>query len=262
MTPDALVQQAIGVQVAGFLLVLARISPLFLLAPLFSSKIIPRRVRGTIAVGLTVGIAPIALRGVDVPTDAVAYFELLVKEILIGTAFAYVLAALLAGLQAAGSLLDLQIGFAFGALVDPLTGHQGAILGQVYALFGVAILVVIGGDAVIIQGLARTFDLVPVDAFPQLQPMVMGVVRAFSDVLVAAIMVGAPVLLTLLLTDAAFGMVSRVVPQMNVFAVGFPTKVIVGLLFVAITLPFAAGWFADRLAPSVAQALRTLRVAG
>jgi flagellar biosynthetic protein FliR len=57
-------------------------------------------------------------------------------------------------------------------------------------------------------------------------------------------------------------MVSRVVPQMNVFAVGFPAKVIVGMLMIVVTLPFAAGWFGDRLTESVAAALQTLKVAG
>jgi len=257
---DAALESVIGAPVAGFLLVLARVSPLFLLAPIFSSTLLPRRVRGTIAVGLSVGLAPIALHGVTVPTDPVPYAELLAKELLVGAAFAYVLAALTAALQAAGTLLDLQIGFAFGSIVDPLTGNHGAILAQVYALVGVAVLIAVGADALMIQGLARTYDAVPLDRFPQLALLIGGTLTAFGGILLAAIEVVAPILLVLLLTDAAFGMVSRVVPQMNVFAVGFPAKVIVGMLFLAITLPFTAGWLADRIAPTVGDALRTLRV--
>lgn len=261
MTAQQAVEALTGLQPAAILLVIARISPLFLLAPLFSSSMIPRRVRGIVAVGLAVGIAPVALAGGRVPTAPLPFAELLVKELLVGLAFALALAALLAGLQAAGTLIDLQIGFAFGALVDPLTGTQGAVVSQLYTLLGVAILVAIGGDQYIVQGLARTYDLVPLNAFPELRTMVAGSFRAFSQILVAALEVGAPVLLALVLTDAAFGMVSRVVPQMNVFAVGFPAKVVVGLLLTIATLPFAAGWFGDRLTESVAAALQTLRVA-
>jgi flagellar biosynthetic protein FliR len=67
--------------------------------------------------------------------------------------------------------------------------------------------------------------------------------------------------LAVIITDAAFGVVARVVPQLNVFAVGFPAKVTVGLLVLGVSLPFAAGWISDQLQDSVAAALHSLRVA-
>ena len=83
----------------------------------------------------------------------------------------------------------------------------------------------------------------------------------FGSILISAMEVAGPVLLALILTDAAFGVVSRVVPQLNVFAVGFPAKVVVGLLLVAATLPFVAGWIGDELQQDVATALQAIRVA-
>lgn len=260
--PVTALEQSLGLQPAAIILVLARISPLFVLAPLFSSSTIPARVRGLIAVALALGLTPVALPAGEVVTTApVAYTELLIKELLVGAAFAFGLACLTAGFSAAGAILDIQIGYAFGSVVDPMTGSQGAVVSHLYSLVGVAILVATGGDALIISGLARTYDLVPLTEMPILKSMVSGTFDAFSGILVAALAVVAPVMLTLLLTDAAFGMVSRVVPQMNIFAVGFPAKVIVGMLMIIVTLPFAAGWFADRLGPSVAAALRSLQVA-
>jgi flagellar biosynthetic protein FliR len=73
-------------------------------------------------------------------------------------------------------------------------------------------------------------------------------------------MIGAPVLIALIITDAAFGVVSRVVPQMNVFAVGFPAKLIVGLIVLGASLPFVSGFIADQLQLSVSQALHALKV--
>jgi flagellar biosynthesis protein FliR len=81
-------------------------------------------------------------------------------------------------------------------------------------------------------------------------------------VFAAAIQVAAPVLLAIVLTDAAFGMVSRVVPQLNVFAVGFPAKVLVGLVVIAASLPFLAGFLDDELQRSVGSALHALRLEG
>jgi flagellar biosynthetic protein FliR len=87
-----------------------------------------------------------------------------------------------------------------------------------------------------------------------------GVQTAFVGIFSAAIQVAGPIMLALILTDAAFGIVSRVVPQLNVFAVGFPAKVVVGLTLMGITLPFVAQWLSGELETSVANALQTLQV--
>jgi flagellar biosynthetic protein FliR len=257
-TADAVLSQFGANSVAGFMLVLGRIGPLFVLAPLFSSKSIPLRGKGILAVGLTVGIAPIAIAGRDIPLDVMAYTELMLKEILVGLAFAFALGALFAAVATAGSFIDTLIGFSFGALVDPVTGNQSAVLTQAYILVGIMVLIAIGGDQLMIKGLARSYDLVPLLDSPPLTSIVGGVQTAFSQVFLSALELVAPVVLALVITDAAFGVVSRVVPQLNVFAVGFPAKVTVGLLIIGVSLPFTAGWMADELQRSVATALTSL----
>lgn len=249
-------------QIAAFFLVLARVSPLFLLAPLFSSRNIPARVRGIIAVALAIGLSPVVGRDVDVSLDVWVLGGLIGKEILVGAAFAFSLAALFAAIQVAGAFLDTLIGFAYGGLVDPITGNQSSVLTQFYALIGIAVFIAIGGDAWVIQGLARTYELVPLDGYPQLGPLVAGADAAFVTVFSSAIQVAGPVVLALIVTDAAFGVVTRVVPQLNVFAVAFPAKVVVGLLLMGVSLPFVAGWFTEELQASVGAALQTLRLEG
>jgi flagellar biosynthetic protein FliR len=113
----------------------------------------------------------------------------------------------------------------------------------------------------VIAGLARTYDAVPLLEAPAIGSLTAGAQAAFSGIFAGAIEVCAPVLLALIVTDAAIGVVSRVVPQLNVFAVGFPAKVAVGLLLVGVSLPFAAGWLSDELQRSVTSALQSLRVA-
>jgi flagellar biosynthetic protein FliR len=258
---DELVRQFGEQQVLAFFLVLARVGPLFLLAPLFSSQMLPARVRGIVAVALAIGLAPIVGRGAVVPNlDIATIMGLVAKELLVGLAFAFALGALFAAIAVAGTFLDTLIGFTYGAIVDPMTGTQSAVIQQLYGLMGVLVFIAIGGDTWVIQGLARTYDLVPIDAFPSLPALMVGVTGAFAGIFGAAIQVAGPIVLALILTDAAFGLVSRVVPQLNVFAVGFPAKVTVGLLLMGVTLPFVAAWLSDELAASVSQALRTLQV--
>jgi flagellar biosynthetic protein FliR len=249
-------------RVAGFFLVLARVSPLFAIAPLFSSKMVPLRVRGVIAVALAFGLSPVVTKGHRIDTGAFPLAGLIGKELLVGLAFAYALAALFAAITVAGSLLDTLIGFSFSSLVDPVTGNQSSVLANLYALVAVLIFIGIGGDAWVIEGLARTYDVVPVSGFPALGPLVAGANVVFVKVFSSALQVAAPVLLAVLVTDAGFGMVSRVVPQLNVFQVGFPSKVLVGLLLIGVSLPFVGGWLANELQTDVGLALHSLRVAG
>jgi flagellar biosynthesis protein FliR len=258
---NELLRQFSEEQVAGFFLVFARITPLFVVAPLFSSRMIPPRVRGIAAVGLTLGIAPLATRGRAVPLDVWELGGLVAKELLVGLAFAFAISVLFAAITVAGSFTDTLIGFSFGSLVDPITGTQSSVLQQAYSLVGVLVFIAIGGDAWVIQGLNRTYELVPLLDAPALGTMVAGVQAAFSQIFTAAVELAAPVMLAILITDAAFGVVAKVVPQLNVFQVGFPAKVTVGLLIIGVSLPFAAGWIADELQRSVGAALQSLRVA-
>ena len=96
---------------------------------------------------------PVVKHG-EIDLDPMGFGLLIFKELIIGLAFAYALAAMFAALQVAGTLLDTLIGFSFGAILDPVTGTQSSVIMQMYSLFGVAILIAIGGDAWIIKGLA------------------------------------------------------------------------------------------------------------
>src|SRR4051794_33991187 len=110
---EAILQQFGEQQVAGFILVLARVSPLFVLAPLFSSKLVPARVRGICAVAIAVGLSPVLTKGHVIATAPADLGFLIAKEMLIGLAFAFVLGALFAAVTVAGSMLDTTIGFSF-----------------------------------------------------------------------------------------------------------------------------------------------------
>jgi flagellar biosynthetic protein FliR len=258
---NGLLRQIGEQHVISFLLVLARVGPLFVVAPLFSSKMIPIRARGVAAVALAVGLSPIALKDGKVPTDAFSIAGLVGKEALVGFAFAFAISVLFAAVSVAGSFLDTLIGFSYGGLVDPVNGNQSSVLSQLYTLVGVMVFLAIGGDTWVIQGLGKTYDLVGLTDLPSIGTMVGGAQHTFATIFVSAVQIAAPVLIALIITDAGFGVVSRVMPQLNVFAVGFPAKILVGFLIVAASLPFVAGWIGGQLQQSVTEALQTLRVA-
>jgi flagellar biosynthetic protein FliR len=258
---NALLQQVSEQQLAGFLLVLARVSPLFVLAPIFSSRMLPARARGVVAVAISFGLAPLALHGQHIDTDAMQLAGLIGKELLVGLAYSFALASVFAAISVAGSLLDTSMGFSMGSLIDPITGTQSPILTQLYAMVGVLVFIAINGDHWMIEGLARSYQLVPINKFPSINAIVGGADKSFVSIFGSAIELAAPVMLAVLLTDCAMGLVARVMPQLNVFAVGFPAKIAVGLLVMGVSLPFVGGWISDQVQVSVSSAPQSIHVA-
>lgn len=255
---NTLLTQLGGGHITAFILVLARVSPLFLLAPLFSSKMLPSRVRAIVAVALAIGLTGVASRGQRVPTDVLSVTGLVIVQLLVGLAFSYAVGAVLTAVEAAGSLIDASSGFSYGAQVDPINGNQGGALTTLYSIVGLGLFVALDGDAWTLRGLAKTFKLVPLTGGVNIDHMVAGAMSAFGSIFVAAVEVAAPATLALLITDVAFGMISRVVPQLNVFGVGFPMKVGVALLVVGASLPFVAGFMGDQIISSISTALQSI----
>jgi flagellar biosynthesis protein FliR len=256
---DALRLVGLGeAQVMASMLVLARIGPLFALAPVFGSKMIPKRVRALLAVALAFGLAPVLAPDARVPRGVPELALVIAGEVVVGLAFAFAVAILFAAVQAAGTFIDTLIGFGFGATVDPLTGTQSAVLGNAYALFAAIIFLAIGGEQWLFQGFGRTFDLLPAGTAPDLQALAAGAREVFTGIFLAALQVAAPVLVAIILTDVAMGIVSRAVPQLNVFMVGFPFKIVAGMFVLIASLPFAGGWIGDQVQATINDAMRVV----
>lgn len=244
--------------VLGFLLVVCRVGGLFVLAPGFSATMIPNRIKLMLAMALALAMMPIAVHGQTVPLDAGDYVMLMLKELGVGLIFAFPMALVGAAVQAGASLLDTLIGFSFSSILDPVNNQQTAILGQFYSLFAVLVLLMSGGDHIMIEGIGASYRALPIAAYPHIDTLASGALTAFAQVWVIGLEIAAPVLVALVITDAAIGLVSRAVPQMNVFVVGLPAKILVGMTVIAATLPFVSNQVQGALQQSVVQALQTL----
>jgi flagellar biosynthetic protein FliR len=255
---QSLLAKLSGGELLGFILVLARVGPLFLIAPVLSAQALPARVKTVAAVGISLGLTPIALAGQRLPGGAFSIGELIIESLLCGLGFAFSIAVLFAAVESAGSFVDFTAGFSFGRLVNPALNSEGGAMSLVYGMIGLLVFVVIGGIEWMVRGIARTFALVPLTRAPRLGSLVGGAESVFATVFTSALEICAPVIIAMAITDVAFGVLARVVPQMNVFAVGFPLKILIGVLLVAATLPFLGGWISEQLTQSVGAALATL----
>jgi flagellar biosynthesis protein FliR len=248
-----------GGQLMGFMLVLARVGGLFLLAPGFSSRMIPVRAKLMLAFAISLAIMPLATHGQHIPNDAGIVATLLLKELLVGIAFAMPLAVLGAAVSAGAGLIDTLIGFSFAAQIDPISNQQNAVLAQFYSLFATMIFMVTGGDQIMIQGLAASYRLLPIGKAPNIDALAASAPAGLERVFVIGLEISAPVVIALVISDAAFGLISRAVPQMNVFFVGLPAKIMLGLVVIGASLPFVAAHLTDEMQNSVVQALQVLK---
>ncbi len=245
-------------ELVGFALVVGRVGGLFLLAPVFSSRLVPARVRALVAAAFALALAPLATEGRQLPAQALDLALVLVKEILVGLAFALAVGAVAAILQAAAELLDVLVGFAYAQLVDPMTGAQGGPMARLYSMLGAIVFLLVGGDHLVVLGLARSYEVLPLDAGPDPAALAAMAASQLPQIALAALEVAAPVLVALVLADIALALVARAVPQMNVFFVGLPAKILLGLAVCAAALPFVARHVLADIDASLEQGLAAL----
>src|SRR5215469_6455668 len=158
--------------VFAFFLVLARVSPLFLVAPVFSSKMLVPRVRSVLAVALALGMTPLARHGQTIPEGVLPIIGLLIENFLVGLGLAYTLACVFGAIQGAGTFADSFGGFSFGQQVDPINGNPGGSMTNIYTMVGTALFLAIGGDAWTLRGLSATFRAIPLANSAQPKPLI------------------------------------------------------------------------------------------
>ena len=246
-----------GQWLPAFFLVLARVGGLFLFAPIFSSRLVVSRVKVLLALSLTLALVPSELAR-TVPTDVVSLAALMVKEVVIGTAIGFSVSVVVTAVQVAGAYVDMIGGFAFANVVDPMQGTQISILGQMYSLLGTSIFLVTGGPLVVIAGFSRSFDMVQIDQMPAFDGLARGAVEATAGLLATAIVIAAPVIVTLVLTDVAVGFLARLAPQMNIFGIEMPAKILALLALLAATMPLLAGTVQQHVLDGLGSAFQIL----
>ncbi len=235
---DALLA-SLAPQALLFLLITARIGGMLATAPPFAGGTIPVRIKAGLAVVLAWVALPLTPgAGQQLPTPQALEIVLLgAKEVLIGVAFGLIVRIVFAAVSYAGGLIDINAGFALAQTIDPVSGATISVLGRWYGLVATAVFLAIGGAQWLSAGIIRSFELVPPLATPDMTALVAGVAAAADDMLLIAVQIAAPLIVALVITDVALGLLSKAVPQMNVFIVGLPLKIVVALAGTAILLP-------------------------
>ncbi|NVM96217.1 flagellar biosynthetic protein FliR [Arthrobacter wenxiniae] len=210
------------------LLAAVRITAFIVIAPPFSYNAIPLRIKGMLALGLAVAMAarlPVA----ETVSDTGPFILALLLEVATGAALGFLVYLVFAAIQTAGAMVDTFGGFAMAQAFDPQSMVNGAQFTRLFQLTALALLLASDGYQLIIGGLARSFDAIPVGAAIDPAHPAQLIATATTGMFLAAVQIAGPLLVVLFLADAGLGLLTRVAPALNAFAMGFPLKIMLTL---------------------------------
>ncbi len=219
-----------------FLLILLRVSALLIVAPIFGHRLFLARAKIGLAVMVSMVIFPTVDR-FDVPVGFLPYAVMMVGEVIMGLVIGYAVLLLFIGIQFAGQLAGLQMGFGIVNVIDPASHDQVSIIGQFLNILAILLVLTLDGHHIILNGLMTSFDAVPLGGVVLKVPVAQKMIALTAEVFVIAIKISAPIMIALFLISTAMGVLARTVPQMNVFIVGFPVQLGVGMSILMATLP-------------------------
>ncbi|MDI6793670.1 MAG: flagellar biosynthetic protein FliR [bacterium] len=223
----------------AFFLVLGRTSGIFVASPFFGSMEIPVQVKAALILLLSLIIFPVVGLGLGerIPENMVHYGILVGQEVIIGLIIGFITSLIFSAFQLSGQFYSLQIGFGIVSVMDPLSQTEIPIIGQLVGLFALLIFILFGGHHLTIRALCESYTLVPVIHLSAASSLLIHIVDLAAAMFLIAMKIGLPIIGTVFLTDVSFGILSRAAPQMNIMMVGWPVKILVGLITLIIFIP-------------------------
>lgn len=224
-----------------FILIILRLSGLFLIAPIFSNRAYPVMLKA----GLMIVLALILVSTIDAGqvVAASSLWQLAglgFKEILVGFIMGLFYQLIFYAAQTGGSIVGYQVGLAMANEFDPNTSSQVSLFGRFWALVATMLFFALNGHHMMISAFVDSYLVIPAGAVEFHSGVGELMIKYTAYVFVIALKLVAPIMVTLFLTDIALGTIAKTMPTMNVFFVGFPVKIAAGLAVVALSLPIAA----------------------
>lgn len=216
-----------------------RLATVFAMTPLLTAIPMPTRVRVLLVFGLSIVLAmglPTASSGV-LPTSMGSLVQAALAEFALGATLALGILIAFGAFSVAGRLLDVQIGFGMAQVYDPVSRRQLPILTSLFNQMSVLVFFLINGHHTLLRGIVYSLERFPLGAPWSLEVAVAPILKQVGGLFSLGFALAAPVAFCLLMVELALGVIARNLPQMNVFTVGFPVKIVVGL--VALSLWFA-----------------------
>ncbi len=230
-----------------FILIMIRYLGLFLLTPILSSRVIPTRVKVAFTFFLAVVTFPVLnhIGVIDFPDHVIIIVLAVVRELAIGLIIGFMTTLVFTAFQLAGQFIDMRMGFMMANVVDPMQGISSPLVGQFQYVLAALIFLSINGHHILIRALFQTYNVIPVGEALLSNGAWLLLFRKTGDIFLIALQISLPIIGTIFIVDIIFAFLARAIPQMNIFIVGFPIKILVGLLFLLLSIHVVVSFMGD-----------------
>jgi flagellar biosynthetic protein FliR len=218
---------------ALFMLVFARVGTMVMLMPGLGERFVLNRAKLAIAVFLALLLMPVARPLMQVPSDPGLLMSLLISEILIGAILGLSARLIMAALQTAGVIMANQIGLGFATAVDPAMGQQNPSIGNFLSILGVTLVLVTDLHHLAIAAIHNSYTMLPPGAYPSVGDASALGLQAVSKGFSIAVQMSAPFIVFGLLFNLGLGVLARLMPQFQVFFLGAPASILIGMAILA-----------------------------
>ncbi|MEK6685486.1 MAG: flagellar biosynthetic protein FliR [Pseudomonadota bacterium] len=226
---------------ATFLWPFSRILALVASAPILGNPSVPVRVKLGLAIMITILVTPAVEKSIP-PIDPASGIGLIIllQQILIGVAIGFVMRIVFVAVEMAGELIGLQMGLGFAIFFDPQNSGQIDIMGRFLGVIASLAFLAMDGHLMMIALISQSFTTLPVGSEGMTDATFTTLANLGGEIFKSGLQLSLPVLTALLITNLALGILTRAAPQLNIFAVGFPLTLSMGLLVLALSMPFYA----------------------
>ncbi|NKI74823.1 flagellar type III secretion system protein FliR [Dickeya sp. CFBP 2040] len=210
---------------------LVRILALISTAPIFSERAITRRVKIGLGILITIVITP-GIPPTSIPIFSAAGIWMLFQQILIGVMLGFTMQLAFAAVRLAGEVIGLQMGLSFATFFDPSGGPNMPVIARFMNLLALLLFLTMNGHLWLISLLVDSFHTIPIGAEPVSSNMFVALAGAGGKIFSNGLMLAMPLITLLLAINMALGLLSRLAPQLTIFAIGFPITLFAGIITV------------------------------
>lgn len=221
-----------------FILILVRITGLFVISPILGRNNLPAMAKIGISVAVSLVLLPLKINSFNLSIDS---YRLLIawstSEFLIGIIIGYIAFTYFTAIYLAGTIIDIQMGFGMVNIMDPQTNAQMPLMGGFYNILLSLLFLNINGHHKLIKALIYSYEILPIGFNISINTnIVTYLVKVFVEIFILAFQLSAPILIAVFLANVILGVLARTMPQMNIFIVGLPFKIFIGIVIILITL--------------------------
>ncbi|QUH20822.1 flagellar biosynthetic protein FliR [Alkaliphilus sp. B6464] len=223
-----------------FILILVRVTGLFVISPIFGRNNLPTIMKIGLSITVALILLPLKINGFYLEIDNMRTLMFWsISEFLIGIIIGLIAFIYFSIVYLAGTIVDIQMGFGMVNIMDPQTNAQMPLMGGFYNILLTLVFLTINGHHQMIKSLIYSYEILPIGFNISVsESLINYLIKIFTDTFILAFQLSAPILIAIFLANVILGILARTMPQMNIFIVGLPLKIAIGIIIILLSLRF------------------------